>query len=95
MRGRHAKSFFTPLLLDVLATEGEALARRLADAQAPVRAYVSEAALDRLLAPAAGGGEARRARRLWQLGMADTWLRAAERAEYPSELGDELAVVPE
>ena len=86
VRARHAKSFFTPLLLDVLATEGEVLARRLADTRAPVRAYVSEPALDRLLAPAAAGGEARRARRLWQLGMADTWLRSLERAEYPREL---------
>lgn len=91
VRTRHSKSFFTPLLLDALATEGEVLARSLAAADAPVRDYVSAAALERLLAPAATGNATRHARQLWQVGIADTWLRSAENANYPRELGEELA----
>jgi asparagine synthase (glutamine-hydrolysing) len=91
VRTRYSKSFFTPLLHNALHTEGEALTRRLACAEAPIRAYVSGAALDRLLAAVAAGGETRRTRQLWQACMADTWLRAAEHPEYLRELSDDLA----
>jgi asparagine synthase (glutamine-hydrolysing) len=91
VRTRHSKSFFTPLLVEALAAEGGVLARGLAAADAPVRDYVSAAALDRLLAPVATGGATRHARQLWQVGIADTWLRSAEHPDYPGELGEELA----
>jgi asparagine synthase (glutamine-hydrolysing) len=91
VRTRHSKSFFTPLLVDALAAEGDVLARRLAAADAPVRDYVSAAALDRLLAPVATGSATQHARQLWQVAIADTWLRGAEHPDYPRELGAELA----
>jgi hypothetical protein len=56
-----------------------------------VRDYVSAAALERLLTPIATGNATRHARQLWQVGIADTWLRSAENANYPRELGEELA----
>jgi asparagine synthase (glutamine-hydrolysing) len=86
VRTRHAKSFFTGLLGAGLAADGALLADGPAQRDAPVRAFVDAEALETLLR---GGGEAREnraPRRLWHVGLADVWLRALERPEYPREL---------
>jgi asparagine synthase (glutamine-hydrolysing) len=85
VRTRHEKSFFSGLLPAGLATDGPLLAEGLARRDAPVRAFVRSEPLDALLRdePAA---RQRAPRRLWQLGLADIWLRALERPQYPYEL---------
>jgi asparagine synthase (glutamine-hydrolysing) len=76
VRGRYAKSHFTPLLVEALGgPEGEALAATLAPPDAPIRGFVQAQPLERLLAardPRMPGGVALQ---LWRLGMADAWLR--------------------
>jgi asparagine synthetase B (glutamine-hydrolysing) len=91
VRTRHAKSFFTDLLPAGLATDGALLAQGPARADAPVRAFVRSQPLDELLRTEADLRRGRAARRLWQVGLADIWLRALERPEYPRKLLD-LAV---
>ena len=86
VRTRHAKSYFTPLLLTALVNEGGILADDLARRDAPIRAYLRGDGLDRLVEPRARGISTQQARRLWQVGIANAWLRAAERPEYLQEL---------
>jgi asparagine synthase (glutamine-hydrolysing) len=86
VRTRHAKSFFTDLLAAGLAADGALLGAGPAHADAPVRAFVRAEPLDRLLRPDADLRPIRAARRLWQVGLADVWLRTLERPEYPREL---------
>jgi asparagine synthase (glutamine-hydrolysing) len=79
VRGRNAKSYFTPLLVSAIAgPAGAPLAASLSDGAAPIRAFVHPDALARLLAaraPAMGGVPALR---LWRAGVADAWLRVLE-----------------
>ncbi len=91
VRTRHAKSFFTDLLPAGLATDGALLAEGPARADAPVRAFVRREPLDALLREASAPRGARAARRLWQAGLADVWLRALTQPEYPRELLDRAA----
>lgn len=91
VRTRHAKSFFTDLLPAGLATDGELLAEGPSRADAPVRELVQGEPLEVLLREASAPRSARAARRLWQAGLADVWLRALERPEYPRELLERVA----
>ncbi len=86
VRTRHAKSFFTDLLAAGLAADGALLAEGPARGDAPVRAFVRAEPLEDLLREAQDPRGARAARRLWHVGLADVWLRALERPEYPREL---------
>ncbi len=88
VRTRHAKSFFTALLPAGLAADGALLAEGPARGDAPVRAFVGTEPLEQLLRGGPVPREGRAARRLWQVGLADVWLRALERPEYPRELLD-------
>ncbi len=89
VRTRHEKSFFTGLLPTGLAADGALLAGGPAQDDAPVRAFVSPAALDALLREGPAPRDSRVARRLWHAGLADVWLRALEHPEYPRELLEE------
>jgi asparagine synthase (glutamine-hydrolysing) len=86
VRTRDEKSDFMPVVRSGLSEDGEVLASRLAEADAPIRQYVRVDALEAVLAQRAGGGSVRSARQLWQAGLADAWLRAAERPGYLLEL---------
>jgi asparagine synthase (glutamine-hydrolysing) len=88
VRTRHAKSFFTPLLLTALAGEAPRLIELLTGAAAPIRGYVQAEALDRLLQPGLATSSTTAARRLWQVGMANAWLHAQEHPECPLILGE-------
>jgi asparagine synthase (glutamine-hydrolysing) len=88
VRTRHAKSFFTDLLPAGLAADGALLAESPARGDAPVRAFVRAEPLERLVRRAGDPRDVRAARRLWHVGLADVWLRALERPEYPRELLD-------
>jgi asparagine synthase (glutamine-hydrolysing) len=77
VRGRYAKSHFTPLLVAALAAEeGELMARSLARPEAPIRAFVQPGALDRLLARRGAAMAGGTALALWRVGVADAWLRS-------------------
>ncbi len=91
VRTRHAKSFFTDLLPAGLAADGALLATGPARGDAPVRAFVRSEPLEALLRGVTDPRGIRAARRLWQVGLADVWLRALERPEYPRELLDGTA----
>jgi asparagine synthase (glutamine-hydrolysing) len=86
VRTRHAKSYFTDLLSAGLATDGPLLADGPTQRDAPVRAFVRTEPLELLLRERSSPGSSRAARRLWQVGLADAWLRALEHPEYPREL---------
>ncbi len=86
IRTRHAKSFFTALLPAGLAADGTLLADGPARDDAPVRAFVRAETLEQLLREGSNPRDSRAARRLWHVGLADAWLRALERPEYPCEL---------
>jgi asparagine synthase (glutamine-hydrolysing) len=86
VRTRHAKSFFTGLLGAGLAADGAMLADGPTQRDAPVRAFVRTESLEALLREGADARDSRAARRLWHVGLADVWLRALERPEYPREL---------
>jgi asparagine synthase (glutamine-hydrolysing) len=88
VRTRYAKSFFTDLLAAGLATDGALLAGGPARRDSPVRAFVPTEPFERLLREASDPRDSRAARRLWNVGLADVWLRALERPEYPRELLD-------
>jgi asparagine synthase (glutamine-hydrolysing) len=88
VRTRHAKSFFTDLLAAGLAADGALLAEGPARGDAPVRTFVRAEPLEQLLREGPDPHGIRAARRLWQVGLADVWLRALERPEYPRELLD-------
>ena len=89
VRTRHAKSYFTDLLSAGLATDGPMLAKGPARRDAPVRAFVRTEPLELLLRERSSPSNSRAARRLWHVGLADVWLRALERPEYPRELLEE------
>lgn len=91
VRTRHAKSFFTALLPAGLAADGALLADGPARGDAPVRAFVQAKPLEKLLRERSNPRDSRSARRLWHVGLADAWLRALERPEYPRELLDRAA----
>jgi asparagine synthase (glutamine-hydrolysing) len=88
VRTRHAKSFFTGLLGAGLTADGGLLADGLYRSDSPVRAFVRAESLEALLQEAERGDarDGAAARRLWHAGLADVWLRALERPEYPREL---------
>jgi asparagine synthetase B (glutamine-hydrolysing) len=86
VRTRHAKSFFTDLLSAGLVTDGALLADGPSQIDAPVRAFVRPESLEQLLRESSQPRDIRAARRLWHVGLADVWLRALERPEYPREL---------
>jgi asparagine synthase (glutamine-hydrolysing) len=86
VRTRHAKSFFTDLLAAGLTTDGALLASGPSEPDAPVREFVRREPLDELLQEDIDPRGSRAARRLWQIGLADVWLRALEEPEYPREL---------
>lgn len=86
VRTRHAKSFFTDLLSAGLTADGALLAAGPTEADAPVRAFVRSQPLEALLGQAADPRGPRAARRLWQAGLADVWLRGLTQPEYPREL---------
>jgi asparagine synthase (glutamine-hydrolysing) len=91
VRCREGKSHFTPPLIAALESpEVESLCGLLARADAPIRSYVSAESLDRLLEQS-GNLPTLQALRLWRAAMADTWLRAAERPGYPSEVLEKSA----
>lgn len=81
VRTRHEKSFFTGLLSTGLAADGELLAEGPARRDAPVRAFVRAEALEALLEQGPTPQDVRAARRLWQVGLADAWLRALDDPE--------------
>jgi asparagine synthase (glutamine-hydrolysing) len=90
IRTRYAKSFFTELLSAGLAADGPLLVDGASRRDAPVRAFVRTEALDELLRADADLSPVRTARRFWHVGLADVWLRALERPEYPRELLDRI-----
>jgi asparagine synthase (glutamine-hydrolysing) len=86
VRGRYAKSFFTSVLRGSLqGQEGDVLATLLASPDAPVRAFLDQGALDRMLEGRAAG-ESSSPFQLWRAGMADIWLTAGGRPEYLDEV---------
>lgn len=86
VRTRHAKSYFTDLLSIGLAADGPLLADGPAQRDAPVRAFVRTESLELLLSERSSPSNSRAARRLWQVGLADVWLRALEDPAYLREL---------
>ncbi len=88
VRTRYTKSYFTDLLVAGLATDEALIAGGPARPDSPVRAFVRTEPLERLLREASDPRDSRAARRLWNVGLADVWLRALERPEYPRELLD-------
>ena len=86
VRTRHAKSYFTDLLAAGLAIDGPLLAEGPGRRDAPVRAFVRAEPLEALMRERPNPRDSRAARRLWHAGLADVWLRALERSEYPREL---------
>lgn len=74
VRTRHAKSHFTPLVLAGIRADESGLIEPLRRADAPVRAYVAEEALDRKIGvspedrPMLGAGS------LWRVAIANRWL---------------------
>ncbi len=84
VRGRYAKSHFTPLLVAALTgADGETLAGALSDPAAPIRGFVRPEALNRLLGGRKGEMSGAQALRLWRVGIADAWLRALEGDYHP------------
>jgi asparagine synthase (glutamine-hydrolysing) len=84
VRVRHEKSYFTPIVRDALAgPDGDLLIDALG-ADAPVRAFLRQDALERVLARR--GTDALKVLSLWRIGIANTWLRANEKPEYLSEV---------
>jgi asparagine synthase (glutamine-hydrolysing) len=76
VRRRTAKARFNPLLAEALSgEEGRQMLAGLTEPGAPIRAYLSGAALDRLLAgvPTLAGASQMQ---LWRVGIADLWLRS-------------------
>jgi asparagine synthase (glutamine-hydrolysing) len=86
VRTRHAKSYFTDLLAAGLAADGAMLADGPSRIDAPVRAFVRAEPLEQLLHESSAPRDARAARRLWHVGLADVWLRSIERPDYLHEL---------
>ncbi len=87
VRGNYSKSDFTPLLVAALAgRDGILLEAALSSPDAPVREFLRDGALDRLLRGEAGARPKRDTFQLWQVGMADAWLRGIERPQYPTEV---------
>jgi asparagine synthetase B (glutamine-hydrolysing) len=95
VRTQHAKSYFTPLLFTAMASDGRMLADGLARRDAPIRAYVRRGRLEQLLEGRAGANPTVRVRRLWQLGLANTWLRAREQPGYLQELHERTTERPD
>jgi asparagine synthase (glutamine-hydrolysing) len=83
---RQQKSVFHSPLYNGLAADGALLARGPAERDAPVRAFVREQRLQELLEQASRPSDSAAARRLWQVGLADVWLRSLEDAQYPRRL---------
>ncbi len=77
VRTRTAKSYFTSLSTSALwGPDGAALARRLARADAPIRAYVRADALERLLERRSAPPTPAAAALLWRVATTDAWLAA-------------------
>jgi asparagine synthase (glutamine-hydrolysing) len=76
VRTRHAKSHFTDLVLAGMRTEETQLIEPLRHADAPLRAYVGAAALERWLALAPADRPLLGAGMLWRLAIANRWLLA-------------------
>jgi asparagine synthase (glutamine-hydrolysing) len=86
VRTRHEKSVFNGLLDAGLASDGGVLASGPAQADAPVRAFVRPERLRPLLQEASYPRDSAAARKLWQVGLADVWLRSLERPQHLREL---------
>lgn len=91
VRIRNSKADFTPLVLAGVDAESELIIERLRRPDAPIRAYASSGALDQLLGRHEAGWRLGQAGLVWRLCVIDTWLRACERPEYPSQLAGEIA----
>jgi asparagine synthase (glutamine-hydrolysing) len=74
VRKRHEKSHFTPLVLAGIRTDEPDLIEPLRRADAPVRAYVAAANLERKLAVAPDDRPMLMAGPLWQVAIANRWL---------------------
>jgi len=83
---RQEKGVFNGLLDQGLAADGALLASGPAERDAPVRAFVREERLQALLLQASRPRDSMAARRLWQAGLADVWLRSLEDPQYPRRL---------
>jgi asparagine synthase (glutamine-hydrolysing) len=76
VRGRYAKSYFTPLLAAALSgPDRGSLAGPLLEPAAPVRSFMRAEALDSILAQS-GPIPPARAMSLWRIAMVDAWLRS-------------------
>jgi asparagine synthase (glutamine-hydrolysing) len=74
VRTRHAKSHFTPLVLAGMQADEAGLIDPLRQADAPVRAYVASAALDRKIGIAPDRRPMFGALSLWRVAIANRWL---------------------
>jgi asparagine synthase (glutamine-hydrolysing) len=74
VRTRHAKSYFSPLVLAGMRADEQGLIAPLGDADAPVREYVATAALERKLSVAPGERSMLGAGSLWRVAIANRWL---------------------
>jgi asparagine synthase (glutamine-hydrolysing) len=89
VRGRTEKSVFNGLLDSGLVADGETLVAGAAREDSPVRAFVRPERLRLLLAQASRPRDGGAARRLWQVGLADVWLRSLECPQYPLALREQ------
>ncbi len=80
VRTRHSKSHFTELVLDGMRGDEAELIEPLRRADAPLRAFVRPAALDRRLAVAPQDRPLLGAGVLWRLAIANRWLLAQDAA---------------
>jgi asparagine synthase (glutamine-hydrolysing) len=74
VRTRHEKSHFTPLVLAGMRAEEASLIEPLRQADAPVRAYLVAAALDRKIGVAPDQRSTLGAGSLWRVAIANRWL---------------------
>ena len=74
VRTRYVKSHFTPLVLAGIGADEAGLLAPLRRADAPVRAYVSCEALDRMLGASPEKRSMFQAGALWRVGIANSWL---------------------
>ena len=74
VRTRHAKSYFTALVLAGIRADECGLIEPLRGADAPVRAYVAAAGLERKIGVAPDERLMHRAGNLWRVAIANRWL---------------------
>lgn len=74
VRARHSKSHFSPLVLAGICAEEAGLIEPLRRADAPVRAYVAQAALERQISVSPDQRSMLGAGSLWRVAIANRWL---------------------